>query len=72
MNLLDRIRHAKPDDDLAEALGLRHGDRLKVDKDGVTVGGQTFPLAAIVNAMRKPALSPLPARAVEIRDLGTG
>lgn len=54
MTLLDKLRdlHAQPaDGDLLDYLGIRPGDPLHWDKDVLTVGGETVPMAAARLAM---------------------
>ena len=72
MSLLGKLRDAAtlpPDTDLLAYLGWKPGDHFAVGRDGVTVGGETVPLADARAALNPPIPTAEPRRSVAIGDL---
>lgn len=74
MALLDKLRDAAaaaPDTDLLTFFGIGPGDPLRWDKDTLTVGGETVPMAEARRALAGPPVpqTPVPRRTVTIGDL---
>lgn len=72
MTLLDRLRSAadqSPDMDLLAFLGHRPGDPFRLTKDGLTIGGETVPIADARLALNGGSIPQPPARRIIIGDL---